>query len=190
MVEKPLRRLGISVSDTNIPTIIHRETRGQPELIQMYCAAVISLAERKGAIPTETELSNFVNRDQTFSRTILHTFLKNANAIEQALCFQLMKRATDGSAYFEFKSVDADEALAAMHLRLGNAERATLLNNLVVGSFIERVDGTPGRYRFAVPQLVRYCHSVNLDQLLASALAEARGLPVAEALAFEPAEQS
>ena len=101
-----------------------------------------------------------------------------------------MKRATDGSAFFEFKLADADEALSVMDLRVGNAEISTLLSNLVVGSFIERVDGTPGRYRFVVPQLVRYCHSVSLDQLLAEALAEARGVAIVDALAFEPPENS
>jgi hypothetical protein len=188
MVQVPLRRLGIDVSNTNIPMLIHRETRGQPELIQMYCSAIIALYERKGSAPSDTELSTYVNRDQTFSRTILHTFLKNANPIEQTLCFQLMKRSTDGSAHFEFRASDADEALANLGLRVGNAELSTLLNNLVVGSFIERVGGAPGQYRFAVPQLVRYCHNVNLDQLLSKALADTRVIGVAEALTLERPE--
>ena len=188
MVQAPLGRLGIDVSGTGIASFIHKETRGQPELIQMYCQAVISLYGRRRCVPHESELATYVNRDHAFSRTILHTFLKNANPIEQVLCFELMKRSTDSSAMFEFKASDAYEALAGSGLRLGNAGLATLLNNLVYGSFIERVQGAPGHYRFAVPQLVRYCKAVNLEELLERAVAEMGPEPSAEALAFEPPE--
>src|SRR5262249_35088382 len=154
MVQLPLSRLGIDVSDTNIPAMIHQETRGQPELIQMYCQAVIALFERRQTVPGDGELAQYVSRDAAFTRTILHTFLMNANPIEQVLCFQLMKRSiagSQGAALFEFKEDDADDAMVRLGLKLDNAEMATLLNNLVVGSFVERVTGAPGRYRFAVP---------------------------------------
>ena len=193
MVQVPLSRLGIDVADTNIPSVIHRETRGQPELIQMYCQAVISLYERRNTVPREAELAQYVNRDAAFARTILHTFLMNANAIEQALCFQLMKRSvagTHGAAFFEFREADADEALATLGLTLNNAEMASLLNNLVVGSFIERVMGAPGLYRFAVPQLVRYCESANIDHLLAKVMSQLkRDLVVTDALTADPLER-
>jgi len=71
-----------------------------------------------------------------------------------------------------------------MNLRLNNAENATLLNNLVVGSFIELVRGTPGDYRFSIPQLVRFCLEVGIDHLIASADAQAQNQP----LTFEPSE--
>jgi hypothetical protein len=63
----------------------------------------------------------------------------------------------------------------------------TLLNNLVVGSFIERPTGAPGRFRFAVPQLVRYCHAVGLDQMLTSALSQTRAGKVSfDTLSVDP----
>src|SRR5262249_14414095 len=93
MVQVPLSRLGIDVSDTNIRATIHQETRGQPELVQMYCQAVIALFERRQTVPGDGELAQYVSRDAAFTRTILHTFLMNANPIEQVLCFQLMKRS-------------------------------------------------------------------------------------------------
>jgi hypothetical protein len=190
MVQIPLGRLGIDVSQSTIPSLIYRETRGKPEMIQMYCQAVISLYERRNALPHEAELQQFVSRDPSFNRTILHTFLNNTNPFEQVLSFQLMKKllaGTEGSAHFEFRVKDAEEGLAAAGISLSNAEMATLLHNLVVGSIIERVSGVPGHFHFAVPQLVRYCKLVGVDELLANAMRLAQQEPPSlDALSVDP----
>ena len=173
MVISPLARLGIDIASTNIPGVIHRETRGHPEMVQMYCQAIISLYERRHAVPGDAELQQYVTRDAAFTRTILHTFLNNANHFEQILCLTLMQRAVSsgqGVAEFEFRISDAEQALSQVQQSLNNAEMATVLNNLVVGSFVERVTGAPGKYRFAIPQLVRFCQAVDLNDLLANAL--------------------
>jgi hypothetical protein len=174
MVTTPLARLGIDLSGSNIPGVIHRETRGHPEMVQMYCQAIIALHAKRHALPSDSELLQHVTGEAAFTRTILHTFLNNANHFEQILCLALMQRAVAGQrgvAEFEFRIADAERALESVHQSLNNAEMATVLNNLVVGSFIERVTGAPGHYRFAIPQLVRFCQAVDLNELLANALA-------------------
>jgi hypothetical protein len=174
MVTTPLARLGIDLSRSNIPGVIHRETRGHPEMVQMYCQAIIALHARRHALPSDAELLQHVTGEAAFTRTILHTFLNNANHFEQILCLTLMQRAVAGRqsvAEFEFRIADAERALDGVNQSLTTAEMATVLNNLVVGSFIERVAGAPGQYRFAIPQLVRFCQAVDLNELLSNALA-------------------
>lgn len=174
MVMTPLARLGIDLSGSNIPGVIHRETRGHPEMVQMYCQAIIALHARRHGLPSDAELLHHVTGEAAFNRTILHTFLNNANHFEQILCLTLMQRAVAGRrgvADFEFRISDAERALDSVRLSLSNAEMATVLNNLVVGSFIERVAGSPGQYRFAIPQLVRFCQAVDLNELLSNAVA-------------------
>jgi hypothetical protein len=178
MVTTPLARLGIDLAGSSIPGVIHRETRGHPEMVQMYCQAIIALHGRRHRLPSDAELLQHVTGEAAFTRTILHTFLNNANHFEQILCLTLMQRAVEGRrsvAEFEFRISDAERALERVHQSLTNAEMATVLNNLVVGSFIERVAGAPGQYRFAIPQLVRFCQAVDLDELLANALANLAG---------------
>jgi hypothetical protein len=65
---------------------------------------------------------------------------------------------------------------------LSNAEMATLLTNLVVGSFIERAKGAPGQYHFANPQLVRFCQEIGFDNLIKNVPVKGSG----EALTFDP----
>jgi hypothetical protein len=193
MVNLPLSRLGIDVSQTNIPAIIHRETRGQPELIQMYCQAVIQSCSAKRRAPTEAELLKIVNQNPEFNRTITHTFLSNANEFEQLICLELMKKAAlsqSGVAQFEFRYSDVQQILAEYGYSLSNSEVAILVNNLAVGSFIERVrgGGAPGLYQFATPQLVRFCESVGFETLIAKAKSKLGSQPpTLEAISREPA---
>jgi hypothetical protein len=185
MVNVPLSRLGIDLSGSGLATLIHSETRGHPEIIQMYCHAIVSFFEEKKKLPTDGELLSYVNTDPAFNRTILHTFLNNANSWEQSVCLRLMQKAIESSrgvADFEFRPTDVETVLHGMKVSLSNAEMATLLNNLVVGSFIERVKGTPGDYHFAIPQLVRFCQEAGIDQLIETADSQAQK----QSLTFEP----
>lgn len=179
MVNVPLERLGMDVAGTHIPELIYKETRGQPELIQMYCRAVVELVKRPDAIPKETDLQNYVHRNPAFNRTILHTFLKNTNPYEQMISLRLMQDAIakDQIINYIFTVKNVDELRAQLGLPLSNAQSATLLNNLVVGSIVERVTGAPGKYRFAVPQLLRFCKDLDVQNLLAAAEAEAQRTP-------------
>jgi Cdc6-like AAA superfamily ATPase len=185
MVNLPLSRLGIDLAGTNLATVIHKETRGHPEIIQMYCQTIIQFYEKSGRLPSEAELLKNVNADSAFNRTILHTFLNNTNTWEQLVCLRLMKRAVECGrdvASYEFRVADVTDVLNGMKVPLSNAEMATLLTNLVVGSFIERAKGAPGQYHFANPQLVRFCQEIGFDNLIKNVPVKGSG----EALTFDP----
>jgi len=187
MVNVPLNRIGIDLGSSGLATMIHRETRGHPEIIQMYCQAIVSLFEEKKTLPSDGDLLRYVNTDPAFNRTIFHTFLNNANGWEQSVCLRLMKRAVasnSGATDYEFRAADVESVLQSMSVSLSNAKMATLLHNLEVGSFIERVKGTQGDYHFAIPQLVRFCQEAGIDHLIETADAQAQGQP----LTFDPPE--
>jgi len=193
MVTTPLARMGIEV-DPELPALIYKETRGQPELIQMYCGSIVELYKKTGATPTPNELLSHVHRNPAFNRTLLHTFLKNTNPFEQLICLHLIRRALkeDAIRHFEFSVRDVDELRIAMQFPLSNADTSTLLNNLCVGSIIDRVTGAPGRYQFAVPQLIRFFKKdLDISSLLPVAEAEAKRLPpTIQALNMDTPEES
>jgi hypothetical protein len=80
-------------------------------------------------------------------------------------------------ANFEFTGREVEALRVQLGLPLSNAQTSTLINNLVVGSIAERVTGAPGRYRFAVPQLLRFCKELDVSALLRVAEAEAQRTP-------------
>jgi Cdc6-like AAA superfamily ATPase len=175
MITVPLERLGLDVKTTNLPVTIQRETHGQPELIQIYCRAAVEWREMHGRLPNDNELQEHVRKTRDFSQSILQTFLRGTNPYEQAVCLNLMKQAVqrrrDGDFKFKFKEVE--EVLRRLQFPLSNAQTAILLNNLVVGSVIQKVAGSPGEYQFVVPELLRFCEEAGLDVLCATAKAQA-----------------
>lgn len=191
MINTPLSRLGIDISQ-NIPNIIHRETRGQPELIQMYCEAVIQHFAARQKAPTEAELLKMVNQSPEFSRTITHTFLSNANDCEQIVCLELMKKADlsqQGVEQFEFRRTDVEQILSTHGYSLSNSAAEILFNDLEVGSFIQEVKGGGDRvlYQFATPQLVRFCKKLGFDTLIAKAKSRLGNQPLTlETISREP----
>ncbi len=180
MVTIPLARLGIDTASTNLPKIIYDETRGQPEMIQMYCRAAVELYQKsEGRIPVDAELLNYVHKNPAFARAILHTFMNNTNPYEQLICLLLIQRALQEKAItnYVFTAKDVEDLRIQLEMPLSNAQTATLLNNLVVGSIIERVMGAPGKYRFTAPQLLRFCGDLDIFSLIGAAHAEAKRNP-------------
>jgi hypothetical protein len=180
MITVPLDRLGVDVQSTNIPITIQRETRGQPELVQMYCLAVVALCEKLGRLPTDNELHEYVRGNRDLERMILQAFLNSTNPYEQLICLRLIQRAlqlkTDYVS-FSFTYKDVEEIQVSCNFPLNNAATAILLNNLVVGSIIQRVAGSPGDFQFAVPHLIRLC-SRDISVLLTTAQAAALQHPL------------
>jgi hypothetical protein len=167
MITDPLSRLGLDLSEADIPMTIYRETRGQPEMVQMYCEAVLTWFVEKGVLPTQGELLEFFYGRPELVRTILHTFLNNTTALEQVVCIELMKLATtshDGPARYEFRQKDLEQVCLSHGREMTNLQLVRLKANLTVGSFVE--EGAFGAYRFATPQLVRFCRKEGFDSLL------------------------
>jgi hypothetical protein len=192
MVSVPLSRLGIRIQGENLPSVIYRETRGHPELIQMYCDAVVRLAGKNRCCPSQGQLINHVANDLAFNRAILHTFFANTNSLEQLVCLLLFEHARkkpEGIVNYEFGRDTIEEIRPPwLNLSLNNDVMAILLN-LTVGSLIEQIRGTQ-KYRFAVPQLARYVENLDLGSMLAAAEREVRksGVSIVPLVSAEPVE--
>ena len=174
MVEDPLTLLGIDVHDDH-KSIIYQETKGHPELIQMYCNALITMTESKGGqIPDSNELVKEVMNSDSFRQRIFGTFMANAtNTFEEVLTYLLiseMLNTSQGVDSFSFSPVEADRVLSDVGIDLTVPDIEGLLTNLRMISITEKVDGTASTYRFAVPALVNYIESQNLGFLIRKSL--------------------
>jgi len=172
MVEEPLRLLGIDVHDDHV-AIIYQETKGHPELVQIYCNTLLSITEREGRIPDANELVHQVVNDDAFRNRIFGTFMSNANPIEELLTYLLIRRMHERSSGvddFRFSLPDVDEAFSAAGIELEISQIEGVLANLRMVAITEKADGRQNRYRFAVPALVTYIESQDLPFLTKKAL--------------------
>jgi hypothetical protein len=173
MVITPLSLLGIDLSDTNLPEVIHRETCGQPELIQIHCNEIIKSAGNDGKISKESaeDILSEIHESDIYQQKVLDSFLANTNAIEELLCYLLIensKNLQSPIANYEFSWSDVDKALKRVGINFNtNQIRRITQNLLIIGVFIE----TPRTfvYRFAVPQLANYCLSIDIKFLIEKA---------------------
>jgi hypothetical protein len=167
MIETPLRNLGIEVGD-DYTSLIYQETRGRPELVQVYCDALISAYDADDALPPPYALVSRVVGLSVFEQKMNAMFFANASTEEQLLAFLLITRWSEsGKPFdeFEFGITEADDLLVQHRLELDFNEIRRLLSNLRLLSVIEPMQGT-SRYRLAVPALVNYILSHDVKRLL------------------------
>ena len=168
MVTRPLALLEIDVP-LDTATAIERETAGQPELIQICCDEIIRYFEDTNRVPSAKELLVSVFEGDIFKQSVLGAFLTNFNAYEQLACYLLFQRARGDCDRYEFNVAEIDEELKSFKLQLPLRALNTLVNNLHVGGAISGIRGS-AKYRFSVPQLGRYCVSLDLDFCITKAI--------------------
>ena len=178
MVRLPFARLGYELEDTNLPGLVYRETGGHPELVQMVCEKIVDVIARTGRVPEPTELLRAVYEEE-FELRIFQTFIANTDAQERLLCYLLARDAGDNQSGVEQFAFTNDDARRHMSQQLGAVDPAwvkNMLRNLSMSSVIVRVPGTQ-RWKFAVPQLARYCIINDIDRSIDLALEEAMNAP-------------
>jgi hypothetical protein len=77
---------------------------------------------------------------------------------------KLAMASQDGPARYEFRQKDLEQVCLVNGRELTNLQLVQLKTNLTVGSFVE--EGSFGAYRFATPQLIRFCSKEGFDNLL------------------------
>jgi hypothetical protein len=173
MIENPLTLLGVDVHDDHV-AMVYQETKGHPELIQIYCSTLLAMRENTGRTPDADELARSVVSSDSFHQRIFGTFMSNANAFEELLTYLFIAEMRSQSRDvddFVFSLPEADEALRKVNVELDVADIDGLLTNLSMISITEEIDGQPGWYRFAFPALISYIESRNLRFLTRKALA-------------------
>jgi AAA+ ATPase superfamily predicted ATPase len=174
MIETPLTLLGIDVHDDHV-AMVYQETKGHPELIQIYCSTMLAMHEKIGRTPDADELARSVVNSDSFRQRIFGTFMSNANAFEELLTYlfiaEMRGQPSRNVDDFEFSLPEADDALRKVNVELDVADIDGLLTNLSMISITEEIDGKSGWYRFAFPALISYIESRNLEFLTRKALA-------------------
>lgn len=171
MVTKPLSLLQIDVPPS-MAVAIEKETAGHPELVQICCDAIIRHREANDKSPTPGELLSEVFDGDIFKQTVLGAFLTNFNPYEQLSCYLLFRRAKKEFDRYEFSLSEINDELKSEKITLPLKFLNTLANNLHVGGAITPIRGSMTRYRFSVPQLARYCISLDLDFCIRKAIEE------------------
>lgn len=173
MIRTPMHTLGIELVGSGLAEVIYRETGGQPELIQIFCSAILEHYSRTNRLPDASELVGDVVEGDFFEKKVLRTFLANASPYEEVLSYLLIDRAVKNGQPvedFEFTLRDIHEVLAQKGHSLGMEGVTTLASNLKLGGTIVSVPGAGRRYRFAVPQLPRACLDLDLELCIVTAL--------------------
>jgi hypothetical protein len=174
MIEKPLRLLGLDIRDDMV-SLIYQETKGRPELIQLFCGELIAAADETGDLLSAADLTAKVVHTSTFRAKISSTFFSNAEPLEELLCLLLVARwETSGQPieHFEFGLKEADDLLTQAKVELGVVEIDSLLENLRLLGAIENLTGST-RYRIAVPAFADYILSRDVRYLIRKALKRA-----------------
>lgn len=164
MISTPLTRLGIQIAD-DISETIYNQTGGLPELIQIYCAEILSFFNEKNRTPSSQELLKEVADSAEFKHKIHSSFLANANHHEQLLCYLLIQKANEDARidHFEFNIEDVEKLLTSKSVYLDLGVLNALIDNLKDSAIIENAAGTRERYKFIVPQLANYITNLNLE---------------------------
>jgi AAA+ ATPase superfamily predicted ATPase len=172
MVTNPLERLGIEVTNTDLPAAIYKQTGGHPELIQIHCAAIVRYVQTYNRVPSGTDLLTDVFDNEEYKQKVLGAFLANTNPLEALLCYLLFDNADKGEnpTEYEFGPKDVNDVLKNVDIRLGIPKIADIITHLKVSGIIAKVPGASDRYQFSAPQLVNYCVGMELDFCIAETL--------------------
>jgi hypothetical protein len=171
MIRRPLHTLGVEIPDEHV-ALIYQQTKGRPELIQLFCGELVSAADESGEALSTTALMDRVVNSTQFRAKIKSAFFSNAEPLEELLSYLLVARWESRGVpidEFEFGFADADDLLMQCHVELDVMEIEQLLGNLRLLSVIESVRGAP-RYRLAVPALANYLLSQDVRLLIRKAL--------------------
>jgi len=178
MIEVPLLNLGIDVTGMPITEAIYAETGGHPELIQMCCSEIIRQVDETDAVPHPTDVLTEVFHSGDFREKVFGAFLANTNAYERLASYLLMQLGIkSGGTFdnFDFNMADIDSCLKSVGKDTSIADLYTIADNLTISGVIVQQRGG-NRYRFAVPQLARYCQNYQLDFMIQKSLDEVGNL--------------
>jgi CHAT domain-containing protein len=192
MVTRPLERMGIAVTATDLPEAIYQETGGHPELIQIHCAAIVRFMQDDNRVPSAAELLSGVFNTFEHKRKVLGTLLANTNPHEELLCYLLMNDAerngrTDN---YCFKPHDVHRVLAAVGIKLLANEIGAIITSLKVSGIISPAPGKAESYRFSVPRLINYCVALSLGYCIEQAMARVKDQESAAARGFKSRKRS
>jgi hypothetical protein len=170
MVESPMENLGVPVTTAGLADLIHRESGGQPELIQYMCNKVLEIFSETNRVVTPDELSGRLTLDGKFESTIFRQFTQNLpqKGLLSVLLFMrsLGENADTANATFTaaelIRGVQGISTNYSVDIPLEYAR--DLASDLEIAGVITRTGNrAPITYRFTVPRLGDYFMAFGLD---------------------------
>ncbi len=152
IVIEPMLNLGISIADRS--ALVHRifrETGGQPNLIQHYCAFIVRHLEETEQRTLTPDALDAVLKDDGIRRRTADELMANASNVEQLLVFAFIEHAwKQGVEHFTVEEIDRWVKSHGVQLLRDDYEKA--LDALTASGIFSR-DGK--RYSFMFTALPR-----------------------------------
>ncbi len=175
MITTPLIRLGIKIDETTKETI-YDETGGLPELIQIFCAAIVEFYNKEDRPPDSGELSREIADSMEFKSKIGTSFLANSNSLEQLVCYLMVQDAREKNAsQIEFTIDEVRKLLLSRRVKFTLYELNTIIENLQLTAVVKRLAGKSQIYKLLFPQLKNYLQSLDLEFEIKSILSSFAG---------------
>lgn len=155
LVIEPMLNLGVSFVDRSaLVARIHRETGGQPNLIQHYCQFIVRHLERSGSREVTPSLIDAALDDATLRRRIAGELFENTTNLEQFVVLNYIQQRWLRDANDTFKLSDADEWLHKRGVLLPRSDLERALDALETTGFLVRHGKTYAFAFAALPQMI------------------------------------
>lgn len=153
IIVEPMLNLGIAFVDRSaVVARIHRETGGQPNLIQHYCQYLIRKLDEKGTREVSPALLDGAMEDPDIRRRVADEFMVNASNLEQFIVLSCIQNRWKQNADAQFRQSDADQWLRQKGANLPRSDLETALDALETTGVLMRQGAS---YRFAISMLPR-----------------------------------
>jgi len=179
MVEHPLENLGLPVTVAGLADLIHRESGGQPELIQYMCNKVLEIYSGTNEVITPEQLSAQLTIDPKFESTIFRQFAQNIpkRTLLSVLLFLRSRGDSLDTSDFHFTATDLAKAVQEKSVDYGvhtTPEHVRdLAADLELAGVITRTGiRAPITYRFTVPRLGDYYVVMGIENEIKRLVAE------------------
>ena len=109
LIAEPMLNLGITFADRSaVVSHIHRETGGQPNLIQYYCQYLIRRLDEAGTREVSPALLVGAQDDSVMRRRVADEFMANASNLEQFIVLSFIQNrwSHNNDAIFKLSDVD------------------------------------------------------------------------------------
>jgi hypothetical protein len=139
LVMEPMLNLGLRVPDRNaIVERIHKETGGQPNLIQHYCQFIVRRLEDTGGREVTQALLDEILDDDTVRRRTTVELLTNASNLEQLIVFCFIEDCWKAGQSEQFTLADLDGWLHKRGFQLPRSDLERALDSLDASGVLSR----------------------------------------------------
>lgn len=153
LIAEPMLNLGITFVDRSaVVAHIHRETGGQPNLIQYFCQYIIRKLDEAGTREVSPALLEGVMADPVMRRRVADEMMVNSSNLEQFIVLSYIQNRWQHDPEARFKLSDVDQWLQQRGANLLRSDLDLALESLETTGVLMRQGPA---YKFAISMLPR-----------------------------------